>query len=156
VVSQQQRVSSVLRYFSNHGQHVSSIHLEKAPKGIVSLRQLPHDKLQGLSSLSIGDLSLQLRPRKSFRGVLGAGGPLQQLQLHRCTLLETDKGGMLAAALSALPKLQHLSFAMPNRCLVGFPSHVLQTLQQLTYLDLDDVTLKDRNCMRHMQVCPSQ
>jgi hypothetical protein len=146
---QQQFVKRVLHYLNNQGQHVSSINLDnvkvlgyRAPS--ITLLQLPHDKLQGLSSLSISNLKLQLQPIGSKQGVLGSGAPLKQLRLHRCTVLDKIKG----RALSALPKLEHVSVDMSNS-LVHFPDHALH--EQLTYLDLANVKLRDPDGLRRLQ-----
>jgi hypothetical protein len=148
---QQQLVNGLLQYFDQQGQHVSSIHLAKAQgASSVTLLQLPHDKPQGLSSLSISGIKLQLLPTRMqpHHGVLGHGLPIKQLRLHRCTLLDKAKGKAFAAVLSALPKLQHLVVNMKNYY-VRFPIHALQ--EQLAYLDLADVKLSKPDALRHLQ-----
>ena len=140
VVQQQQRLDSVLHYLSNYGEHVGSLDLESVDRG-VCIRQLPHDKLQGLSSLNFSGLRLQLQPGDGFQGVLGAGVLIKQLQFDTCRLLEGEPGlwqpGGLAAALSLLPELHHLSFV--NTCFdksgwLWLPRRL--PLQQLTYFEL--------------------
>jgi hypothetical protein len=111
VVRQQQQADSVLLYLSNHGQHVDSIDLaglEAADSALFEVRELPRNKLQGLSSLAFSRMRLQLQPGDGFKGVFGAGVPLQQLHIHQCELLDGEQG--LVAALVLLPKLQYLSF----------------------------------------------
>jgi hypothetical protein len=73
--------------------------------------------------------------------VLVAGAGLKQLQLSSCRLLEGSEG--VAAALAALPGLQHLIFSSNRQgfgyCIsrdAPFPSSVLPQLQQLTYLEI--------------------
>jgi hypothetical protein len=116
-LGQQQQAEGLLKYMSSHGQHVDSMELEVATlegaSGVcvtsrsrrVSLHQLP-DHLQ-LSSLVLSHLQLQLQPGARFQGVVRPGLPVKQLQLSHCLLLDGPEG--LAAALSLLPGLQHLS-----------------------------------------------
>lgn len=148
---QQQLVNGLLQYFDLQGQHVSSLLLDKGQgSSSVTLFELPHDKLQGLSSLSLSEFKLQLLPTRMQpdHGVLGAGVALKQLRLHRCTLLDKAKGKAFAAVLSALPKLEHLVVDM-SHYYVRFPMHALQV--QLTYLDLADVKLLKPDALRHLQ-----
>lgn len=100
------------------------------------LRRLPHQDLQGLSSLHFSELCVQLQPADALSGVVTTSAQVKQLKLHRCHLLDGEKG--LAAALVLLPKLQHLSLVhnyqpMP---ITSLPSNALPALQQLTYLEL--------------------
>jgi hypothetical protein len=138
VVTEQQQADSVLLYLAHHGQHVDSISIEKPQgiKGWVRITELPHEQLQGLSSLSCTGLALRLQPWNGSQGVLGPGVPLKQLQLHRCRI----QAATLAAALAMLPQLQYLRFTgnLPLRPggVLQFPCSVLQRLQQLTYLEL--------------------
>jgi hypothetical protein len=99
------------------------------------LRRLPHQDLQGLSSLHFSELCVQLQPADGLSGVVTTSAQVKQLKLHRCHLLDGVKG--LAAALVLLPKLQHLSLVhnyqpMP---ITSLPSNALPALQQLTYLE---------------------
>ena len=139
MLHQQQQMDSVLLYMTNHGQHVSSIDIDGL-RGAVLLQELPHTKLQGLSSLNLSRLYLQLQQRHNNLGVLGHGQPdlqlhLTQLQLHSCKLADEYQ---LAAALLQLPKLQHLSLVWDDDAALdgSFSSSALQGLQQLTYLEL--------------------
>jgi hypothetical protein len=134
-VPQQQQADSVSRYLSNHGQHVSSIDLEGSD--INPICQLDYRKLQGLSSLKCSRVSLQLRPVQGVQGALGALVPLKQLQLDRCKLLDGELG--LAAALSLLPELQHLSLTSNTSGNGSAPrvvASIMQQLQQLTCLEV--------------------
>jgi hypothetical protein len=96
-------------------------------------------------------LVLHLHPQQGVQSLLGEGARLKQLVLHKCKLLEQGRGfaAALAAALSARPELQHLSIDMPN-LRMGFPSRVLQKLQQLTYLELSGMQLHSRDALRHL------
>ena len=134
-----QQTNSVLRYLRKHGQHVSSINIPAdlcLGSVIFSLQWLPQHMCK-LQSLTANNLRLQLQPGRGYQGVLRAGMPLQQLCLDHCELLDGDEG--LAAALSLLPELQHLSI---KGCGSGSMqkgvvySDVVYSLQQLTYLEL--------------------
>jgi hypothetical protein len=143
----QEQLDSALVYLANHGQHISSIEVD--PDNFsVELRQLPHHKMQALSSLKCSGLVLQLQPLGRSQGVLGPGMPLQQLVINRCIL--SDNGYMLGAALATLPGLLHLSISF-FECMYIFPSEALQELQQLTYLELVNFGMSDRGGMRHLQ-----
>jgi hypothetical protein len=163
VLKQYQHVISLQRYCTNHGQHIDSIDLQLGfdeqlvyQHEPVTLNQLPHSKLQGLTSLKFSMLHLHLQPGAQgllvFQGVIEAGIPLQQLHLDRCTLLDGEEG--LAAALLLLPKLQHLSFTR-NYSSTGadlrFPSSVLQALSQLTYLEIEHNPLQDPADLQQLQ-----
>jgi hypothetical protein len=158
VLKKVQHVTSVQQYLTSHGQHVGSVDLQLCLEGTVTLYQLPHSKLQALTSLRLSMLRLHLQPTTQgqvmFQGVLAAGVPLKQLHLDGCTLLDGEEG--LAAALVLLPKLQRLSctwnYSSTGRAL-RFPSSVLQALPQLTYLELGGERLQDP-CdlgMQHLQ-----
>jgi hypothetical protein len=139
---QQQQADSVVQYLTAHGQHVGSLELEAANlwEDRVTICQLPHHVLQGLTNLKLGKMSLQLQPGGEVQGVLGAGMPLQQLELEHCTLL--DREGGLTSALLQLPDLQRLKFVYNMRPpgnhtfrnSIYFPSSVPQGLQRLTHL----------------------
>jgi hypothetical protein len=128
VLQQQQDVKGILLYLEQHGQKASSISLDgSSTANTVTLKKLPHCKLQGLTSLNLSRLSLQLSHPRSCRyqgsseatafedavGVLAGDVPLKRLKLDYCTLLDGMDG--LAAALSLLPKLEHLSL-VNNTC----------------------------------------
>ena len=142
-VGEQQQMDSVLLYLDKYGQHVDSIHLVGMEWGAVTLCQLP-SHLQ-LSSLQLELLHLQLQPGNGSHGVLGAAAvaALKQLRLSHCELLDGEE--QLAAALLQLPAwLEHLSIVgvTADEVWVGFPTNALQRLQQLTYLELAEVTLQ--------------
>ena len=164
VGQQQEQADDVVQYLSAHGQQVGSLEVDSATwEGRVTLCQLPHHILHGLISLKFCSMSLQLQPGGGFQGVLGAGVPLQQLDLECCTLLDGADG--LASAMLQLTDLQHLKFVHNmrppgnhiTRGTIRFPSSILQGLQQLTYLELkifgapkqweSDAT----KCRRHLQ-----
>jgi hypothetical protein len=153
-----QGLDSVLLYLANHGQHVSNIEFGSGWGEIVvtsdvraTLQQLPHDKLQGLTSMLCNGLDLQLQPGSGFHGVLDAGMPLQKLHLERCNLLDGFEA--LSAALSTLPGMQHLSLRYWDWKMEKFhlPSGVLQELTGLTHLDLGTFLLESPDGMRHLQ-----
>jgi hypothetical protein len=91
------------------------------------------------NSLDLEGLCLQLMEWPGALGVMGtphARKHLKQLQLHSCELHDGEKG--LAAALSLLPELEHLTFdglvtTRGNRH-IRFDSRALQGLQHLTSL----------------------
>jgi hypothetical protein len=163
-----QQADSVLQYLESYGQHVSSITLEGADDYAqddsaeedeekkytqlhTTLVQLPHHKLQGLSSLSCRLLHLQLQPGGGFLGVLAALSPLTQLQLDQCTLLDWEEGP--AAALAQLPMLQHLDiyFSMSrSRGFLCLPSSTLPP--QLTYLNLAGVHTFNAGALSGLQL----
>jgi hypothetical protein len=153
------QTTGMLQYLDQHGQHVNSIDLEgiefsvqSAPPAI--LRELPHKTLQKLKSLTLYSFPLQLQPGCGFQGVLSAGVPLRRLQLHHCSLLDGEAA--LAAALAALPSLQHLSIRAITKVKKGtravVPTDVLKMMQQLTYLELADCALPGSDGLRHLQV----
>jgi hypothetical protein len=163
-----QQADSVLQFLESYGQHVSSIALEGAGDYVendsaeededkkytplhTTLLQLPHHKLQGLSSLSCRFLHLQLQPGGGFQGVLAALAPLTQLQLDQCTLLDWEEGP--AAALAQLPMLQHLDiyFSMSrSRGFLCLPSSTLPP--QLTYLKLAGVNTFTAGALSGLQL----
>jgi Leucine-rich repeat (LRR) protein len=147
---EQDQARSILLYLGNHGQHVDSIDL-RSNGHTASLRQLPHNKVQKLSSLNVSRCRLQLQPGYGFQGVLWAGAPLKQLRLESCML--SDNIEQVAAALSLLPELQHLCFdgnQLSNKPRLCFPSSVLQKLQQLTYLELAGNQLEGPDGLQHV------
>ena len=144
-VTRQQQLDSVLLYLSKHGDHTNSVEFKGDGDYRATLRQLPQH-LQ-LSSFHLSDVQVQLLPGNGFQGVLSATAqqaPLKQLRLDSCMLLDSVSGGELAAALTVLPAgLEHLSICN-LRCngeIVQFPTAILQQLQQLTYLELADVSV---------------
>jgi hypothetical protein len=145
--SQQQVLDSVLLYLGKHGRHVDSVWLKVrgAQWGAVDLRQLPPNLR--LSSLHLKSFSLQLQPGYSFRGVLGVAADLAGLkQLHLCggTLVDDKLSEALAASLSLLLALEHLSIRL-TRVRLGpllFNTGALQHLQQLTFLGLGQINLQ--------------
>jgi hypothetical protein len=147
VVEQQQQADSVLLYLGRHGQHVDNVDLRGVtPRSdlsvhervTVSLRQL-HPNLQ-LNSLHLAHMHLQLQPGDGFQGVLGAAAPLaalKQLSISYCELLDAEEGRAFAAALSLLPTgLEHISLKSVYPKYWELPSRMVQSLQQLTYLEL--------------------
>jgi hypothetical protein len=116
-------MGSLLQYLSAHGQHVESISVKGVGEGWdegfrvgSALESLASD-LTKLSSLTLEYLYVQLHdiPYLEHQGVLGAPAapPLKQLRLHSCLLLDHNPG--LAAALSRLTGLEHLSITQPAR-----------------------------------------
>jgi hypothetical protein len=98
-------------YLQKYGQHVRSISLRGAAADdddipTFTICQLPPD-LPKLSSLQFDNLKLQMQPGSGSEAVVRAGLPLKQLDLNHCVLLDGEEG--LAAALSLLPELEHLS-----------------------------------------------
>jgi hypothetical protein len=150
-VSDKRHVNSVVRYLTNHGQHVHSAAMHSVGE-IVSLSRLPHSKLQGLSSLRFRDMRLQLGPGNGWPGVLDSWALLKQLQLHDNVMLDGEQG--LQRALVLLPLLQHLSLHK-NWCKKGnalaLPNSVLQGLQQLTFLELQYHRVQDPDGTQHLQ-----
>ena len=163
----QQQVDSILLYLTKHGKHILSLEvvgpwdyyrLDSA----ATLQQLPHQSLQGLSSLCFSHLRLQLQPGGGFQGVLTAGAPLKELDLSDCSLLDGVEA--LAAVLPLLPCLQDLrcskSFGCSGLGPVGditkppkcFPHNsTLQKLQQLTCLSLTGYALEEPGGPQHLQ-----
>ena len=134
-IQQQQQVDGLLRYLSKYGHQVDSMDLTCSRFDRIRLCQLP-DHLH-LSSLKLAHPELQLQPGSGVQGVVRPGVPLKQLQLQDCKLVDGAEG--LAAALSVLPGLQHLSFsAVSWRLHYGcvFLTSALSALQQLTHLEL--------------------
>jgi hypothetical protein len=147
VGSREQQLDSVLLYLGKHGQHVSSIEVENNVNA--HLQQLPHEQLQGLSSLTISWLVLQLQPARGFQGVLGAAMLFQRLVINKCRLLDWS-WGVLGAALATVPSLQHLSIKLYS-CEYVFSIEALKELQQLTYLELVNFGMSSRGGIRHLQ-----
>ena len=139
-VSQQQQIDGVMVYLGKHHQHVDSFELVGAGAPSNQLRQLPQ-QLQ-LTSLQLERLVLQLQPGNGFQSVLGAAtAALKQLRLSICQLIGFGASQALGA-LSQLPAgLEHLSIRELYGGGQSFPAGVLQQLQQLTYLELDQVVL---------------
>jgi hypothetical protein len=149
-VTAQHQLDSVLLYLSKHSHHIDSVEFKGDGDYRAPLRQLP--QILQLSSLQLSDLEVQLLPCDGFYGVLPATAQqaaLKQLRLDSCMLLGTDAGAGLAAAracsaLAVLPAgLEHLSIRN-LRCngeMVQFPTAALQQLQQLSYLELTDVSV---------------
>ena len=155
---QQQHVSSILQYLTSYGQHIDSIDLKAYQPAcnlmhqVITLHELPHNQLQGLSSLRLNRVLLQLQPGGGYPGVVGAAAPITNLQLERCVLLDGEEG--LAAALPLLPKLQHLSLigiVTRSGSPISFPSSALQSLQQLTYLETTGPWLPEPVGVGHLQ-----
>jgi hypothetical protein len=131
---------------------LTALSLMAHPPGVTSnhqvmqLRQLPPN-LQ-LSSLVVTNMDVQLQPAAGFPGVVRPGVPLKQLQLCRCLLFDGVQG--LAAALSLLSGLQHLSISIRPWCFDlsalahhgAFSTDALLGLQQLTYIELAELKLQ--------------
>ena len=132
-------VASAVSYLTSHGQHIED--LDMMSKGnrchqwySVVLFELPNN-MSKLTSLQLAGMSLQLLHGRFFQGVLAAGPPLKQLQLHRCKLC--DHRDALAAALLVLPTLQRLSIRAHEAYQpFNLSSDVAQVLRQLTFLEL--------------------
>jgi hypothetical protein len=138
---EQQQMDNMLQYLDKHGQQVNSIQLVGVECGTVTLQQLPSN-LQ-LTSLHLHHLWVQLQPGSGSHGVLQSVTALRQLRLTACELLDGHEH--LAAALTQLPAgLEHPSITTlgVDDLTVNFPTGVLQRLQQLTYLELDDIALQ--------------
>lgn len=83
--------------------------------------------------------------------MLGAGVPLKQLELEGCMFLDGDE----ESALLLLPELQHLKYHQ-NRSghhigSASFPSCALQSMQQLTYLNLAGRVSEGSQGLRHLR-----
>ena len=153
------QLDSMLLYLDSHGKQVSSLEFEELV-GFDILR-LPHSKLQGLSSLTISGLDARLQI--GCDGIVAPSG--------RQLLIGVKE---LGTALAALPGLQHLSVKnfdassygsswagwrqhavmsalARDGCLYHFPSDALQGLQQLTYLELVNFGLQDKDGMQQLQ-----
>ena len=144
-MTQKQQLDGVLLYLSKHGGHIDSVKLKGDGGGKVALRHLP-DGLH-LSSLQLSQLDMQLLPGYGFLGILPEATPqstLKHLQLSSCHVSGSAATERFAEALSLLPAgLQHLSLRSlsSNNQMAQFPTAVLQQLQQLTYLELADVSV---------------
>jgi hypothetical protein len=125
--TQQQLEDSLLPYLGKHVQHVDTLKVCGCSLSL-SLLQLP-SKLQ-LTSLQLQHLAVQLQPGRSFQGVLRPGLPLKQLRLDDCQLHDYDSAVTLAAVLSLLPGLKHLSIGSSSY--LPLPIGELSLLQQLT------------------------
>ena len=134
-------------YLRKYSKHVHTLRLRGNKRDKITMRGLT-PSLQ-LQNLQLEGLLLGLQPiaspSASFRGVLGDAAltaTLTQLQLSSCELLDGSRG--LAAALSQLPSLQHLSVS--SLCVPGgetvignfmkFQTVVFERLQRLTFLEL--------------------
>jgi hypothetical protein len=147
----------MLQYLTNHSHHINNIDLG-CKSWIEPLRQLPHDQLQGLPSLSISRLQLQLQLADGSEGVLWVAPRLKQLRFHQCVLLDWEEG--LSAALALLPDLQHPTFYWtmvgPGRMYWRLPVN-LQALPQLTRLEVfadwldEPADLQQLQGLKHMQ-----
>ena len=158
---QQQQANSMVQYLSNYGQHVGSLELvghEHPVHGAITLHELPHDTLQGLSSLSCSHMHLQLQPGDGFQGVLGPSASRKQLQFTECTLLDGQEA--LAAALLLLTELQHLSLTRNASGMAwhgngrGFYLHLSlnnQQMQQLTHLELVKCGMQQPDGLQRLQ-----
>jgi hypothetical protein len=140
VVKSQEQVNSVLLYLSKHGQHLDSVSIEDEHGYHPLTLHLPTALTVQLRSLQLKEMLLV---GEDFRGVLGP--TLTQLQLKKCRMLGNATVDALAASLSQLVGLEHLSLTgswrrTGNECF-KFPTAVLQQLQRLTYLQLKDVHL---------------
>jgi hypothetical protein len=144
-MTQKQQLDGVLLYLSKHGGHIDSVKLKGDGGGKVALRHLP-DGLH-LSSLQLSQLDMQLLPGYGFLGIVPEATPqstLKHLQLSSCHVSGSAATERFAEALSLLPAgLQHLSLRSLscNNQMAQFPTAVLQQLQQLTYLELADVSV---------------
>jgi hypothetical protein len=151
-VPEQQQIDSVLLYLTHHGQHIDSIDLDGLHNSAF-LEQLPHRKLQGLSSLICNRMRLLVQPWVGFQHESGGMAPLKKLQLDHCTLHGRQEG--LAEALSLLPELQHLSFvgnSFDGPGFAPFPCSALPLLQEVTYLELACCVVLDPDGLHHLQV----
>jgi hypothetical protein len=131
VGTRQEQADSVLLYLRMHRQHVER----------VSIRYQRSEFCPPSISLC---LHLEAAPQQSKQDLFASNGfqsvlrpTLTQLQLESCIL----PGGAdaLAAVLSQLPSLEHLSLRSlySEDSYFKFPSAVVQQLQQLTFLELD-------------------
>jgi hypothetical protein len=134
-VRQQQRKDDVLLYLTKHSCHVDSLRIRDMFGRTLSLHLPPN--LQ-LSSLQLGDCQLELQPGYGPQGVLGFTA-LKKLEL-KCRLSDVEPAEALAAALSQLPDLDHLSIRFGVIGMQQVPLGMLLPLQQLTYLELVDIS----------------
>jgi hypothetical protein len=146
VLSSQQQVDGVMRYLGEHCSHVISIELrgDEDRPWAVEIHQLPPNLR--LTSLRLQGAAVQLQPWNGFQGLLGAAAQvagLKQLRLKDCTLLDSTGNDALAAALSPLARLEHLSISDRQRSM-QLPTAVFWQLQHLTYLELAYIGLYDR------------
>ena len=159
-VDDELQLDSVLLYLANHGQHVSNLTLHNfadnrpradgggAPLNLFLLLQ------SNLHSLELHEFALQLQPNSGYQGAAKDGSALEDLIISECQLLDGEEE--LAAALSALPSLQHLSIvecdtAEGDTCMFPFPTSALQRVQQLTYLELSLCEEQHLDSLQHWQ-----
>jgi hypothetical protein len=168
VMTQQQQHDSVQLYLSKHSHHVQDMVLKGGADYTLSLDPLPPN-LQ-LYSIQLEGLCLSFAALQDAAMITS----LKQLRLSDCRLRDSDAHA-LAAALPQLPAgLEHLSISrvmttnqgyhgrvgfLPdtpgyhNR--VGIPPAALARLQQLTYLELENVWLtgvvEDSPALQHLQ-----
>jgi hypothetical protein len=137
-----QRADGLVQYLSTYGHHIHSIEItgDADQLGALPRFQLPPN--QQLDSLDLTFCRLQLQPGDWCQGVIRPGAPIKRLRLFHCTLLDWEKG--LAAALLLLPGLEHLAMNGNHwdpTYYVTFPTDVLKALQQLTYLEFENIGL---------------
>jgi hypothetical protein len=146
----EQHIDSLMLYLGKHGQQIESVDLTDEAHTVI-LRQLPHDRLQKLSSLKLRDMWLQLLPGEE--GTRGFGCPgivagLHLKQLHLDSVLLDEQG--LQAALLSLPMLEQFSYREDVDVESVFSHEVVQVLQQLTYLQLPCI-LKGPDSLQQLQ-----
>jgi hypothetical protein len=134
-IRQVEQSDGLLLYLARHGQHTHSV-TAKVQYGFGGITLAELSPNVQLSSLELTNFNLQLQPSNGYLGMMQPGLPLKQLRLTECKLLDGEEG--LAAALSLLPELQHLSIRIIHWDLnvLTFPTSALLGLQQLTYLEL--------------------
>jgi hypothetical protein len=147
----EQHIDSLMLYLGKHGQQIESVDLTDEAHTVI-LRQLPHDRLQKLSSLKLRDMWLQLLPGEE--GTRGFGCPgivagLHLKQLHLDSVLLDEQG--LQAALLSLPMLEQFSYRENVDVESVFSNEVVQVLQQLTYLQLPLCILKGLDSLQQLQ-----
>jgi hypothetical protein len=140
VVAQQRQLDDMLLYLSKHRQHIDSVSIKY--KGVQVHPTYIHlsvllDAASQLCSWELNGVLLVQSSCNEFQGMLPP--TLTQLQLSSCGLCGTGTAAALAAAVSQLSGLQHLSLRglSTHRDWYVFPAGVLQQLQQLTYLELE-------------------
>jgi hypothetical protein len=149
-VKRQEQANSVVLYLSKHGQHLDSVSLEDRDGYLpCPFLRLPTELPTQLRSLQLNNMLLL------GSGLLHMLGPtLTQLRLDSSSLCDDAAAEALAAAVSQLPNLQHLSLRSlrtGNICKESYtlPMGVLKQMQQLTYLELEDIGIEGRDKDRH-------
>jgi hypothetical protein len=158
VMPVQEDTQAVLSFLGKYGQHLHTLELAGKSSTLftwnknVFLQQLPHN-LPELHTLIFSKVRLQLQPARGHQGVLQLVTHLTQLQLEGCKLEEREDD--LEASLALLPNLQHLRITKTYVAGTGQRFHVpmkaIQSLNQLTHLELAGDKLQDADGMWYLQ-----